>query len=120
MEIKTFVVKRGTDFFLFDVNEIAAFHCNNRVTFAYNGCGEKFIVNHALIELEHKLDGSLFFRANRQFLVNRKFIERFSLTKDNDYLLLLRIKKCPKIIMVAEKFSKFNTWATEGKKEISQ
>jgi len=53
---------------------IAVFFVDNGYTFAYTFSQEKFIVNENLEDLEHSFAPS-FFRANRQFLVNRKAIK---------------------------------------------
>jgi len=53
---------------------IAVFFVDNGYTFAYTVNQEKFIVNENLEELESSFE-PMFFRANRQYLVNRKAIK---------------------------------------------
>jgi len=57
-----------------DINRVAIFYLENEITYAYTFEQVKFVVRDKLdkLELKHK---HLFFRANRQFLINRKAIK---------------------------------------------
>lgn len=54
------------------VSEIAFFHLSNGLVFQYLFSGQKYIQNESLESFEKDLDPTLFYRANRQFLIHKK------------------------------------------------
>ena len=65
-----FMVKSGQKIKVVPVADIAYFWAEDGVVILVNHQGNRFVVNYTLDQLEDQLDGQLFFRANRQLLVN--------------------------------------------------
>jgi two-component system, LytTR family, response regulator LytT len=70
----TFVVNQKDKIIPIGIQEIAFFYIENEVTFLFTFDARRFILNYTMDELEEKVDPKQFFRANRQYLVNRKSI----------------------------------------------
>ena len=68
------IVYKGDKIIPIDTKEIALFYVEDKYVFAVTFDLKKHIVSQNLEELE-TLCGSLFFRANRQYLVNRKAVK---------------------------------------------
>lgn len=71
------IVKRGIENVIMKIDEIAAFYSENRLVYAIDKSGKKFLTDKNLGELEEKLDQSIFYRANRQYIVNINFIRGY-------------------------------------------
>jgi len=73
---KRFLVSKGSGFISLTTDEIAYFYSESRVTTAVTFNKQNHIVDYTLEVLEDELNPELFFRANRQIIVNVKSIER--------------------------------------------
>jgi DNA-binding LytR/AlgR family response regulator len=71
------IVKKGTENVIMKIDDVAAFYSENRLVYAIDKSGKKFLTDKNLGELEQKLDQSIFFRANRQYIVNINFIRGY-------------------------------------------
>ncbi|QIL77660.1 LytR/AlgR family response regulator transcription factor [Hymenobacter sp. HDW8] len=65
-----FLVKQGQGLKSVGADEVAYFFAEEGVVFLVTKQGARFIINLTLDQLEEQLDGSQFFRANRQFIVH--------------------------------------------------
>jgi len=72
--IKSIIVNHGEKIIPVPIDDIALFYLEDKYSFALTFDQKKFITSHSIEELE-KLTGNLFFRANRQHLVNRNAIK---------------------------------------------
>ncbi|MBW7847447.1 MAG: response regulator transcription factor [Bacteroidales bacterium] len=73
---KRFLVSKGDGFIKLEIDDIAYFHNENRVTTAITFQNQSHFVDFALDALEDQLDPEKFYRANRQLIVNLKAVER--------------------------------------------
>lgn len=71
-----FLVYSGDSLFPISINEIAYFLSEDGVTFLVHEGGKRYIINDSLDQLEDDLDPKHFIRANRQFLMSAKAIQR--------------------------------------------
>jgi DNA-binding LytR/AlgR family response regulator len=71
------VVKKGTEFIVLTLDEIAFFFTEHRIVFVKNISGQQFIVDKTLGELEAYLDSKKFFRINRKYLAHVNSIEKY-------------------------------------------
>lgn len=71
---KRFLIKVGNRFVTLAANEIAALYTENRTTMAMNFGGKAFPMDEPLEKLLESLEGTKFFRINRQVIVNRESI----------------------------------------------
>ena len=65
---------KADSFIRLNVEDVAYFHFENRVTTAVTFTGQNHIVNFTIEKLEEELDPQLFFRANRSFILNAESI----------------------------------------------
>ena len=107
---KTFLIKRGKEFQLIKTDNIPAFYTDNKLTFAYDDNGTKFLIQSTLIELESQLNTKAFFRANRQFLVNRKYINKIKQLDEGRFEIIIDAINSLRIDINQQKFSKLKNW----------
>ena len=73
---KRFLVARGPAFFKLQVEEIAYFFSENRITTAVTFKNQNHVIDLPLESLEEELDPDVFFRANRQTIINIEAIRK--------------------------------------------
>ena len=93
-----------------DIDNVAFFHSSGKVTTATTFDKKNYVVSFTLDKLENQLDPDIFFRANRQFILNIN-----SLTKvENWFNGKLIVKTTPqtedKIIVSRERARSFKEW----------
>lgn len=74
---KRFLVNGATSYFKLDVNELAWFSTENRVTTAYTFGGKSHIIDLTIEKLEEQLDPEIFFRTNRSTIIHINSIQKF-------------------------------------------
>jgi DNA-binding LytR/AlgR family response regulator len=107
---KTFLIKKGKEFQLINTADITLFYTDNKLTFAYNSNGSKFIIQSTLIELESQLSAKHFFRANRQSLINRKYINKIKQLDEGRFEIIIDAVDALHIDINQQKFSKLKEW----------
>jgi len=76
---------------------------------------KKYMVEQTLTELEELLDGSRFFRANRQYIININFIKAFKSFDKVKMLLDLNIAGIDHTIIISqENCAPFKRWMYES------
>lgn len=71
------VVKNGTENISMLLDNIAFFYSENKIVYAIDQAGKKYIVEGSLSALEIELDSSIFFRANRQYIISINHVKSF-------------------------------------------
>lgn len=71
------VVKKGIENIPVPLEDIALFYTENKIVYVIDRHGMKYIAESNLSELEQELDDSLFFRANRQYVININHVKSF-------------------------------------------
>ncbi len=86
---KSFLISKGSGFIRLETDNIAYFYNENRITTAVTFEKQNYMVDFALDTLEEQLDPEVFFRANRQLVVNIQAVKRI----DNHFggKLILRL-----------------------------
>jgi two-component system, LytTR family, response regulator LytT len=95
-----------------EMTSIAFFFIDNSYTFAFTFNQEKFIVNDTLETLEQSFAPS-FFRANRQFLINRKAIKDASQFFNRKVIVNLTIPYKEQILVGKLKITPFIEWLAQ-------
>jgi len=72
------VGRKGTQFHALGVDQLACVVSLDKLVFAVDTAGERYLLETPLAELEAALDPRRFFRANRQVLVAAHAVERFA------------------------------------------
>ncbi|MDR6809636.1 DNA-binding LytR/AlgR family response regulator [Dyadobacter sp. BE34] len=92
------------------IAEVAYFHFENSLVSAHSFSGQKYVLSHTLDELETLVDGSLFFRANRQFIINRNSIVNAEHYFTRRLVVRLAIPASGPVIVSKVKSSEFLRW----------
>src|SRR5690242_10248598 len=71
------LVKRGVAHIALLYHHIALIYIKEKVVYVIDDDSKKYSVDKTLTELEEELDPSIFFRANRQYIINLNFIKSF-------------------------------------------
>ncbi len=104
------VVKYGQKIKTIEIKNAAYFYTAEKVVFLCNSEGNNFPIDYNLDQLEKMLDPKVFFRINRQFIINIKGIgEMFSYSKSRVKIILDPPCKYETIVST-ERSSKFKSW----------
>ena len=105
-----FLVKTGTRYRSLELDQIAYFYSEERVSYIRTWKDEAFIVDHPLDALELMLPPKLFFRANRQFIVHIKAVNSISDYFNNKLLLTLTPPSKYEVIISRDRATPFKIW----------
>jgi two-component system LytT family response regulator len=90
---------------------VAYFYTSNQQVYAFTELRE-FVLSETLEEIEKRLPEDHFFRANRQFIIQKKYVANAEIYFNNRLIVHLRVKTPEKIIISREKASAFKDWLT--------
>jgi two-component system, LytTR family, response regulator LytT len=107
------IVRQRDKIIPLDVSGIALLYIDNGCTFAHTFSQERFMVKENLEELENSF-GSAFFRANRQYLVNRKAIKDASNFFNRKIVVNLSFPFKSQILVGKLKTTAFIEWLSEN------
>ncbi|MGL4632696.1 MAG: LytR/AlgR family response regulator transcription factor [Leadbetterella sp.] len=105
---KSVLVHQGDKIIPLNSQDIAFFYIEDTYTFAYTFEGKKHVLNQNLDVLEKTF--TTFFRANRQFLINRKAVKDASQYFHRKVLINLTISFPEQIIVGKLKVTAFMEW----------
>ena len=71
------VVKKGAENIFLLLENVVFFYTENKIVFAIDQAGKKYVTNGSLAKLELELDSNIFFRANRQYIINIGHVKSF-------------------------------------------
>jgi len=105
-----FIVRKGNEFIPLEVNRIAYFFTEHSLSFAQTFTDETFMIDQSLLDLEKQLDRSQFFRANRQYIVNLKAIEKFRSIDQSKIRLEVLPATTREIVIAKQNAAQFRLW----------
>ncbi len=108
---KRFIVKKGTEHIAVKTEDISFFYTEFKITFIKDSQNNKYIMDSNLSEIISDLDAENFFRANRQYIVNRNSILKFKI--DAGKIILTLNPPTEDIIVSKENASDFRKWIKE-------
>jgi two-component system LytT family response regulator len=88
---------------------VAYFYISNQLVYAVTEKRE-FVINEKLEEIERQLPDQLFFRANRQYIIQKKFVKNAELYFNNRLIVHLILTTPVKIVISREKANAFKEW----------
>jgi DNA-binding LytR/AlgR family response regulator len=105
------LVKKGIEYISKPVKDLALFYTENRVVYVIDKNGKKFMIDKNMNELELELDNSIFFRANRQYIINLNFIKHFKPYEKVKLLLELNVPEVNHVVIISQKSApEFRSW----------
>ena len=109
------IVKKGIENIALKVEDIALIYTENKLVFVIDGqSGKKYITDKKLVELEEELDASIFFRANRKYIISINFIKAFKPFEKVKIEVYLTVPELNHQIIVSQESAKyFRKWIDE-------
>lgn len=105
-----FLVKLGSHIHSIKIPDIALFYAEGRTVFLLTYSGKKFILDYNLETLLELLDGQVFFRANRTFIVNLNAIDNVILYSNSRLKVVVKVVIEKDIIVSRERVAAFKSW----------
>jgi two-component system LytT family response regulator len=115
--LSRFIVKVINDFIVLPVKDIACFKVQHRLVFAVTSDNKKFISSKPLHTLEQELDPEMFFRVNRQLIVNGNYVQSFRPLSNNNVTLKLKINWTEEIVISRFSSTQFVEWIEKCRHE---
>jgi len=84
-----FSVKKGNKVYQISIEDICYFYRKDQYNFLRESNGNEYILDQSLTAIEQQLDTHLFFRINRQLLVNRQAIQSYKILPSRQIALSL-------------------------------
>jgi DNA-binding LytR/AlgR family response regulator len=109
------IVKKGLTNISLTLTDIVLFYTESLVVYVIDNKGNKYIIDKSLNTLENELDQRLFFRANRQYILNINYVQGYKTYERVKLLVSLTIKEISHLIVVGqEKARTFRQWLSEA------
>lgn len=108
------IVKKGYSFISLPLTEVVIFYTENLVVYVIDAGGNKYLIDKNLNTLEEELDPQIFFRANRQYIVNIDFIQGYKSYERVKLIVTLKKETDHLIVVGQEKAKAFRKWIAEA------
>ena len=95
------------------VEDVACIYSTDRKTEIITTGGQTYTYNKSLDTIIKNLDPTLFFRANKQFIINRNHIADITVWFDSRLRLRLKSETPEEIYIAKNRVSEFKSWLTE-------
>jgi len=113
-EKKRLVVQKGMMNILLWLEDIVLFYTQNKISYAIDKEGKKYVCDKNLTELESELSDAGFFRANRQYIINAEYIRGYKSYEKVKLLVDLVIPGTEHVIVVSQENAPcFRRWMSE-------
>lgn len=107
---KRFLVKHMQKLVSIEVDRIAYFFSDDRLTFFKTFDDKKYVIDYTVDEIENMVDPDMFFRINRAFLVAVKSIDQINDYFGNRLKLNLKPNIDKEALVSREKVTQFKEW----------
>jgi DNA-binding LytR/AlgR family response regulator len=105
------IVKKGLENIALRIEDVVLFYTENKIVYLIDKQKSKYLYDRNLSILESELDRSLFFRANRKYIVNINYIKSYKTFEKVKLILELTIPDIPhQIILSQETAPDFKKW----------
>lgn len=109
-----FLIRYNSQYVFVKAEDIAYIYITLSVVYAYTHKGQRLPLDYTLAQIKDMLDKAVFFRVNRQFIVNIDAISKISTYPNSRLILKLKPDTEDEVIVSREKVSNFKEWL-EGK-----
>ncbi len=105
-----FLIKSGQTYFSVESHAVAYFYSEERLTHVVTAQNKDYVIDYTLEDLEAALDPAVFYRANRQFIVNVKSVK--TIHPYFNHKLKVTLQPTPKleVIISRERATDFKNW----------
>jgi DNA-binding LytR/AlgR family response regulator len=105
------IVRLGTEYFVLPALQVMMFYTVNKIVFCITNTGKKYVVEGTnLNQLMEELPPQLFFRANRQVIINIHFIQSFKPIGNGRIQINMQLDIFQPIQVSQENASEFRRW----------
>jgi DNA-binding LytR/AlgR family response regulator len=105
------LVKRGVEYVSLPCADVVLCYTENKLVYVLDKCGKKYLADKNLGELESELDNQMFFRVNRQYIVNINFIRSFKSYERVKLQVELTLPDVPHVVIVSQETApEFRKW----------
>ncbi|HVZ55080.1 MAG TPA: LytTR family DNA-binding domain-containing protein [Chitinophagaceae bacterium] len=105
------LVRKGLENLSLKLSEVILFYTENKVVYVVDQSGRKYLADRNLSDLEEELDPAVFFRANRQYIVNINFVKGFKAYEKVKLLIDLTVPDLNHAIIVSQETAPaFRKW----------
>ncbi len=106
-----FVVKKGDQLQLINIEDIICFQSKEKATFIYTSMKAKFMIDQTLEQVENLVAPEKFYRINRQFIINiNDIVDIYLYTNSRLKINLKNFEENEDIIVSREKVQAFKNW----------
>lgn len=106
-----FLVKKGIENIILRAEDIALIYTENKIAYVFDKNGKKFLIDKTMSDLESELDPKLFFRANRQYIVNLNYVKYFKSYEKVKLQIELDIPQINHFIIISQRSAPdFRSW----------
>ena len=107
---KSFLVHFRDKLIPVETNSISWFYTTNEVVYAQTNDNRQYIIDFTMEQLEQQLEPNQFFRANRQFIINRKWITEVDFYFNGRLSVKIKPEPPERIIVSKARVPEFKTW----------
>jgi DNA-binding LytR/AlgR family response regulator len=108
---KRMIVKKGMENISLRLEDIVLFYTENKIVYVIDRWGKKFLADKNLAELEEELDDTIFFRVNRQYIININFVRGFKSYEKVKLMVDLTLPDLNHCIIVSQEMApQFKEW----------
>lgn len=109
------IVKKGLSNISLNLTDVVLFYTESLVVYVIDNKGNKYIIDKSLNHLENELDSRMFFRANRQYIININYVQGFKTYERVKLMVTLNLKEVDHLLVVGqEKARHFRQWLSES------
>jgi len=93
--------------------KIAWFYTANELVYAHTSDARQYVIDFTMEQLEQQLDGTQFFRANRQFIINRKDIAEVEFYFNGRLAVKVKPEPPESILISKARVPEFKAWMND-------
>ena len=108
-----FLAKRGSRYFSIESKDVAYIYTKDRMHFIKTSLNIDYLIDSTLDDLETQMDPKIFYRANRQFILNYNCIDEVIIWFDGKLKILVKPLSPEEIIISRLKSSDFKQWLSK-------
>jgi len=113
LKSQRFMVSLGSKVKVVDLEEIAYFYTENKLSFIVTHTNQKYPLDVSLKQIQQQLDERIFYRVNRQFLIKKSAIKELEYYSPTRILVHTHPISRDEIIVAREKNGMFKRWLLE-------
>jgi two-component system LytT family response regulator len=105
------LVKKGMENIALRLEDVALMYTQNKLVYVIDNAAKKYLSDKTLTELEEELDKNIFFRVNRQYIVNINYVKSFKSFEKVKLLLDISIPDINHSIVISQETAPaFRKW----------